>query len=219
MHRGNVSRKEEPAVGLTLDDLGNLHRAGENDHRHDSQPDRKLVADHLRAASHRADQRVLVVARPASQQDSDDADRRNRHQEEDADVEVEHLEPFAERQATESEHRGDDDDERRQIEQEAVDVIDRNQLLDQHLDHIGHALHRTVGPYPVRPQSALEKGADLALDVNQRQRDDRIEQQQAQPDQHALDERGSPRGQPGVQRIVHPARHRVEINTVGIGIQ
>ena len=58
---GDVSLEYEPSVGLTLDDLGELHGIGEHDDRQDRQTDRELVADHLRAASHGADERVLVV--------------------------------------------------------------------------------------------------------------------------------------------------------------
>ena len=212
-------REEEPTVGLAFDDLGKLHRSGEHYHRHQRQSDRQFVTDHLRATSHRADQRIFVVTRPTGQQDADDPDRRHRHQKKDPDVEIEHFETFGERQAAECQHRRNNHDVRREVEQETVDMVDRDQLLDQHLDHVGYALHGSVRPHPVRPEAALEKGTDFAFDVDQRQRDHRITEQQAQADQHALGERHAPGRHHPAQRIVHPSGHRVEINTVCICIQ
>ena len=47
-------------LGLAGDDLRELHRIGQHDDRQDRQPDRQLVRDHLRTASHGADERILI---------------------------------------------------------------------------------------------------------------------------------------------------------------
>ena len=62
----------EPAAWL-LDDRVEAHRAGQQDQPDDRQGERDLVADDLRRRAEAAEQRVLVVARPAGHQQADDA--------------------------------------------------------------------------------------------------------------------------------------------------
>ena len=100
-HEGDAGRdmplEDEPAVGLLGDDFRKLHRIGQHDDREDRQSDREFVADHLCAAAHGADERILVVAAPACEQHAHHADRRGGHQEEDAHMEIEDLHALVDR--------------------------------------------------------------------------------------------------------------------------
>ena len=77
----------EPA-GLIHDDLVEAHRPGEEDQPDDRQRERDLVADDLRRRAQAAEERVLVVARPAGHQEPDDRQPADGEEVEQADVEV-----------------------------------------------------------------------------------------------------------------------------------
>ena len=57
-------------------------------------------------------------------------------------------------------------------------MVQRDQLFDQNLEHIGHALEYTVGAYSIGTQTALEEGAHLTLEIDVEQGQHRIQQQQ-----------------------------------------
>ena len=196
--------EDEPPVGLLGHDGRELHAAAQDDHRQDGQGNGQLIADHLRAASHGANQGKLVVGRPTGQQDTQHSDGRNGQQEKDTDVEIQHLESASERQVAESQHRGHDNDKGCQNEQEAVGAVDEDQFLDEHLDHVGHTLDRSLRSYPVRPDTALELSAHAALHVNQDQGDHRVQQQNGRADQDKFDGQRRPRRHRSAQRFVYP---------------
>ena len=58
--------------------LAEGHVAGEQQHRHQAQPHRHFVGDHLRAGAQPAQQRVLAVGGPAGERDAVDAQRADR---------------------------------------------------------------------------------------------------------------------------------------------
>ena len=66
---------EDLAVALELDDPLQVHRAGLDHDADDREHERQLVRDELRGGAQRAEQRVLVRARPSGHQHADDADR------------------------------------------------------------------------------------------------------------------------------------------------
>ena len=76
------------AVLLEEHDALQAHRAGLDHHADDREHERQLVGDELRGGAQRAEQRVLVGARPAGHQHADDRQARHRERVEDADVEV-----------------------------------------------------------------------------------------------------------------------------------
>ena len=86
-------------------------------------------------------------------------------------------------------------------------MVDVDDLLDEHLEHVGNALDHSIGSHAVRPEAALEECADFTLDVDQRQRDHGITQQEANPYQHTLNDHGRRRGHPAPQQRVDPLSH------------
>ena len=56
-------------------------------------------------------------------------------------------------------------------------MIDLDDLLDQHLDHIGDSLYHSERTYPVRTQTALEESTDFPLCINQAECHDCISDQ------------------------------------------
>ena len=64
-----------------------VHRAGLDHDADDREHERQLVGDQLRGGAQRAEQRVLVRARPAGHQHADDRQARDRERVEHADVE------------------------------------------------------------------------------------------------------------------------------------
>ena len=74
-------------------------------------------------------------------------------------------------------------------------------------EHVGNALDHSIGSHAVRPEAALEECADFTLNVDQRQRDHGITQQEANPYQHTLNDHGRRRGHPAPQQRVDPLSH------------
>ena len=212
--RREVALEDEPPVGLTLDDLRELHRVGQDDDRQDREADRQLVGDHLRTASHGADERILVVGAPPSQQDAHHADRRSSHHEEDTHVEVEDLHPAVEGQAGESQKRGQDDDVGGQVVKELVRMADGDDLLGEHLEDVAEDLQRAPRTDAHGAQTALERGTDLALHEDHHDGDDRVEQQQTAADHHALDEGRQAERQERRQESVYPVGYDAEIEHI-----
>ena len=163
----DMSFEDEPAVGLSGYDFGELHRTHQDYHRQDAQSAREFVTDDLRTASHGSDKRELIVGTPAGKQDTYHADARSGKQEEHAHVEVQHFQAFADRQAGEGEERGYDDHERCQVVEESVGELQVDDFLGQHLDNVARHLEQSPFSYTHRTEAALEKGAYLALHVNQ----------------------------------------------------
>jgi hypothetical protein len=74
--------------GLRLDDLSEIEGAGAQNDADEREAEGELVADHLGGRAQRAEQRVLVVRRPAGEGDAVDADGGDSKQNEQADVDV-----------------------------------------------------------------------------------------------------------------------------------
>ena len=109
-HRGALLRRR---------DVGQPQRSGQQ-HRHQrGEDERQIVGDDLVDRAHRGQQRVLVVRSPAGHEQPDDFHRRDREEEQDADVEVGDAEPGRERDRREDQHARDEEDDRRQIEDPA----------------------------------------------------------------------------------------------------
>ena len=69
-----------------------------------------------------------------------------------ADIEVDNLQTVAPRKHRESKHRSDDYQVRREGEKEAVDMVEMNNLFNEHLEHIGEALAKPIGPTRFGPR-------------------------------------------------------------------
>ncbi len=85
--------QESSAVGgLAVDDVAQVERAGAEHDADQREAERELVADDLRGGAQRAEQRVLVVRRPAGERDAVDADGGDAEDDQQADVDVGDLE-------------------------------------------------------------------------------------------------------------------------------
>ena len=85
---GCTKTNQTPLVVLRLDDADHAERAGDHDDADERHRDRDLVADQLRRRAQAGEQRELAVRRVAREDDAVDADRRDRHDVEQADVDV-----------------------------------------------------------------------------------------------------------------------------------
>ena len=65
-----------------------VQRPGAHEHGDDDEADRDLVGDHLGRRAQRAEERVFRVRGPAAHDDAVDAERRDREDVEDADIDV-----------------------------------------------------------------------------------------------------------------------------------
>ena len=86
--RGHMAFEYKPQIRLFLYYTTDRHCAGEAYHGQYTEPDRELVADHLRARAESSDEGKLVVTRPAGKKDTEHTDRRHGDKKEDADIEI-----------------------------------------------------------------------------------------------------------------------------------
>ena len=85
--------QESDAVGgLLLDDDAQVERLRAQHHADQREAQRQFVADQLRGGAQRAEQRVLVVRRPAGERDAVDADGGDAENDQQADVDIGDLE-------------------------------------------------------------------------------------------------------------------------------
>ena len=75
-------------VSCARDDVGQVQRAGAQQHGDDDEADRDFVGHHLRRRAQRRQERIFRVRRPAGHDDAVDAERRDGEEIEDADVDV-----------------------------------------------------------------------------------------------------------------------------------
>ena len=91
MHERHRLDEREPhaaALSCASHDADHAERAGHQDDADERQRDRDFVADQLRRRAQAGEQRILAVRRVAREDDAVDADRRHRHDVEQADVDV-----------------------------------------------------------------------------------------------------------------------------------
>ena len=96
-----------PLLRLRLDDALHAERACDHHAGKQREGQRHFIADQLRRAAQRAQQRVVAVGRPAAQDDSQDAHRGHRGNHQQPHVHVGHENGPGERQHGESRERGD----------------------------------------------------------------------------------------------------------------
>ncbi len=108
-------------------------RAGHQDDAEHRKRERDLVGDELRAGSHRAEQRVLRVARPAADDEAVDADRAEREHEHERDRDVRH--PAGHVVVRRSPSRSPRDDAN--VVERGEHGHDRRQATNRHVDRRG----------------------------------------------------------------------------------
>ena len=165
--------EHRPGV-LGHDDVLQVHRTGLDDDAERAEHQRQLVGDQLAGRPQAAEQRVLVGAGPAGDEDAEDADRRHREGVEHAGLEVGQPGVRAERQAGDEQERRHQHDQRRHLEDAVVGRRRRGVLLLQPLADLGEQLHRAVRPGLHGPEAALHERHHL----EQEEVDDRAGRQQ-----------------------------------------
>ena len=165
----NVTAHDEPIprASLVIDYLAHLHRTNQDDGGDEAEAERHLIGNHLHGSTHRRHNGIFVVTTPSGKEHAHHANRRNGRNQEQADVEVEHARTLVPRQKRERAHRGNQNEERRQRIEEFVGLIDEENLLDEHFQHVGKHLKDSPRTYAHRAQTALEIGADLSFHKNQ----------------------------------------------------
>ncbi len=101
---------ENAAVLLRADDPLEVHRARLDHDADDGEHEGQFVRDELTGGAQRAEQRVLVGARPTRHEHADDGETRHRERVEDADIERGDDEPWAGREHDEDQEGRHHDD-------------------------------------------------------------------------------------------------------------
>jgi hypothetical protein len=178
---------------LRLDDRREIERADAEQHGDDHEADRDLVGDHLRRRAQRAEERVLRVRSPTAHDDAVHAERGDREDVEDADIDVGDRPAFRDRDHRPGRQREHAGDQRRQQEHALVGARRDDRLLEDELQQVGEALQQAEGADHVRAAAQLHRRPDLAVG----EQDEGDEDQQADQQQQALagdDQRGRGRG-------------------------
>ena len=165
-------------------DVGEVQRADAEQHGDDDEADRDFVGHHLRRRAQRAEERVFRVRRPAAHDDAVDAERRDREDVEDADIDVGDDPAGVERHHRPGRQRQRRGHQRRQQEDALVGARRDDRLLEDELQQVGEALQQAEGADDVRAAAHLHRRPDLAVGVEDVGDEDqqRDEQQQALPD-------------------------------------
>ena len=169
---------------------------GGHQHADEREAHRDFVADDLRGGAQATEERVLRVRCPAGEDDAVHAHRRHREDVEQAGVDVRQHPRVGERNHRPRRERGSKRQHRRDKEQRAARTGRDDDLLEQHLQHVGERLQQSERADAIGPDAHLHPADYLPLGVGQV----RDGQDQRNGDHDDLDER--PHGQP-------PRAHRV----------
>ena len=141
--------------------VAQIERAGAQQHGDDDEADRDLVGHHLRGRAQRAEERIFRVRRPAAHDDAVDAERGDREDVEDADIDVGDHPAGADRDhrpGGEREHAGD---QRREQEHALVGARRDHRLLEHELQQVGEGLQQAPGADHVRARAAICTAAQI----------------------------------------------------------
>ena len=83
-------------------------------------------------------------------------------------------------------------------------MVEMDNFLDEHLEHIGEALQQTHRAHTVRTKAALESGAKFTLVVYIEECEQGIDQKQAYTDQDTFYRSGEPSGHERGQETMNP---------------
>src|SRR3984893_6770380 len=206
--------RQQPGVPVVLlggHDGGGGQRARVQEHGHEGQAHRDLVADHLRRRAQRAEQRVGRPRGPAGQHDPVHPDRAHGQDEQHRHRQAGELQRGAvvedrDYRAPRDDREGDEGDRpryhRRGYEQQLVRGGGDDVFLERQHDRVRDRLEQAERPGPVRARPVLHPADDAALGPDhedrgqqQEQEDDRHLQQHQPPDELVeVAERGVYRG-------------------------
>ena len=215
---GNMTTEDEPVprTGLCLHDTRHLHRACEDDGCDKAEAERHLIRDHLHGATQCRHNGILVVGTPSGEEHANHSDTGNGGEKEDANIEVEHHSTIVPRQEGERSHRGCNHKHRSEEIEHLVGLIDSEDLLDEHLQHVGEDLEHSPGTYSHRAKTALEVGTHLTLHEYQDDGQHGISQQDAHAHQDALDKNRPeiPEPESVAQEAVNPCSNYTKIKHI-----
>ena len=158
---------------LRFDDLHHAQRARRHDEAHQRHRHGDFVADELRRRPQAREQRELAVRRPSAEDDAVHADRRDRDDVEQPDVDVgdvqrdiatEKMNGRAERDHGKRNERGHHHDNRCSREHPLVGARRRDVFLEDQLDRVGNRLKAPVRANAHRSETHLHPRDDLALE-------------------------------------------------------
>ncbi|CDF21367.1 unknown [Prevotella sp. CAG:617] len=95
--------------------------------------------------------------------------------------------------------------------EQAVGVAHLDDLLGEHLEHVGKHLEQAPFTYTHRAETTLEEGAHLALHVNQHDGEDGIKRNDDQSHQYAFNEHGAPLRHHGGEQAMQPLRYYAKV--------
>ena len=170
----SATEPEHLAGVLHDDDVLQVHRTGLDDDAERGEHHREFVGDELAGGAQAAEERVLVGARPAGDEDAEHADRRHGEAVEHADREVREVGVGTERHDRDEQERRHEHDERRHLEDAVVGGLGREVLLLHPLADFGDELQRAVRAGLHRAEAALHERHHL----EQEQVDDRARGEQ-----------------------------------------
>ncbi len=144
-------------------DVGHVQAARHHQHDDQAEADRELVGHHLRRRAHRAEEGVLRVGRPAGDDHAVDLERGDRHQEQQAGVDVGEREFGPERHHHPGRQRRHDRHHRSDDVQDLVRLARENDLLEHQLEGVGDRLQQPAGTDAVRPEADVHEADHLAF--------------------------------------------------------
>ena len=150
-------RNHVPQMRLVVDDIAHVERPRLCHHAHQRQTEEHFIAQGLRGCTHRPQQRVFVVTRPAGEQHGVNRQTGHHQEEQDADVQVSDHPRRADRHDSKGQQQRRKGDNRRQSKDYAVRKARNPVLFKEHLDHVGDELQRAAPADTVRSVAVLEQ--------------------------------------------------------------
>ena len=171
---------DQTLAGLVRQNLLDAHRTVQQRQTDDRHPQRNLVTDHLGTGPQATERAVLVVRRPATQDDPVHRQAADREDEHDAEVDARRdderelavarcqmIRHGTKRHDAKREERREDRDPRCQHEQHLVHVTRNHVFLQQQFEHIRHGLKQPERPDAVGAMPVLHPGRKLPLQQDQ----------------------------------------------------
>src|SRR5581483_6792883 len=150
-----LRQPSEPVGVLRLDNAAQAEGAGQNQHADERQPERDLIADHLRAGAQRAEQRIFAVRGPAGEGNAIYTDGGDAEDDQQRNVGIRNLQRRAhtgdidrgpERNKSNGEQRRADGNDRGRKVEQLVHVGRREVFFQNELQPIRQGLQQAEGP-------------------------------------------------------------------------
>ena len=181
-----------PRSACASHDVGEVQRAGEQQHRDHHKADRDFVGHHLGRGAQRRQEGVFRVGGPARHDDAVDAERRHREEIENADIDVGDDPAVVERDHRPGGEGQRHADQRRQQEDHLVGAGRDDHFLEQEFERVGDGLQQAEGADHIGAAAHLHRRPDLAVGQDARRRPQHQHQADRQQDEHDLAERTRP---------------------------